>query len=70
MSTAPTSETAAHLHDAPAPHEHAWSTRSRHSTSDGLLLYVRCTGCDAHRVDLIIPGAVAPSALSRAFGGD
>ncbi|MFD6700848.1 MULTISPECIES: hypothetical protein [unclassified Microbacterium] len=55
------------LRPAPA-HEHAWRTRSRHRTSDGTLLYVRCVTCGAQRVDLHAADSAAPTALSRALG--
>lgn len=48
-----------------APHEHAWCTLSSHPTSEGLVLYVRCAGCGALRVD-VRGDAPVPSALSRA----
>ncbi|MFJ4166267.1 hypothetical protein ACIPY5_11985 [Microbacterium sp. NPDC089698] len=55
----------------PAPaHEHAWTTRSRHRTAEGTLLYVRCVTCGAQRVDLHAAGAAAPTALSRALAAD
>jgi len=46
-------------------HEHAWITVSRHATSEGVLRYVRCVSCDAHRVDVHAPGGAAPEAVSR-----
>ncbi|WP_251446087.1 MULTISPECIES: hypothetical protein [unclassified Microbacterium] len=48
-------------------HEHAWTTRSRHRTADGTLLYVQCLRCGAQRVDLQASGDAAPRALSRAL---
>ena len=55
--------------DQPRPagvrHEHAWITVSRHATSEGVLRYVRCVSCDAHRVDVHAPGGAAPEAVSR-----
>ena len=50
-------------------HEHSWTTDSRHPTSAGWVLYVRCTGCGAHRVDLEARTDAPPAALSRAVGG-
>ncbi|GAA3668324.1 hypothetical protein [Microbacterium marinilacus] len=47
-----------------APHEHAWLTESRHATSEGVVVYVRCAGCDVRRVDLHALGAPAPAAMS------
>ncbi|TPX01467.1 hypothetical protein FJ656_27505 [Schumannella luteola] len=46
------------------PHEHGWSTESAHSTSDGIVSYVRCASCGARRVDLAPRGVVAPAPLS------
>ncbi|MFD6444886.1 hypothetical protein ACFWEJ_07285, partial [Promicromonospora sp. NPDC060204] len=52
--TAAASTTDATTAGAPADsgHEHAWTTDSRHRTSAGYVLYVRCAACGAHRVDL------------------
>jgi len=50
-------------------HEHSWTTDSRHPTSAGHVLYVRCTGCGAHRVDLQARTDAPPAPLSRAVGG-
>ncbi|MFD7024788.1 hypothetical protein [Promicromonospora sukumoe] len=47
-------------------HEHSWTTDSRHPTSAGYVLYVRCTGCGAHRVDLQARTDAPPAPLSRA----
>ncbi|TKV60498.1 hypothetical protein FDO65_01965 [Nakamurella flava] len=33
-------------------HEHGWMIESRHSTSQGWVVYVRCAGCGARRVDV------------------
>lgn len=43
---------------------------SRHPTSEGVVLYVRCTGCSAHRVDLQTHSQTPPTALSRETTGD
>ncbi|MFI8523336.1 hypothetical protein ACIGB8_02755 [Promicromonospora sukumoe] len=51
-----------------AGHEHSWTTDSRHRTSAGHVLYVRCTGCGAHRVDLQARTDAPPAPLSRAVG--
>lgn len=51
------------------PHEHAWAVDSRHATSEGTVLYVRCVGCDAHRVDLQPHPHRPPLALTREAGG-
>ncbi len=45
-------------------HEHAWSVESSHATSIGQVLYVRCVGCGARRVDLGGAPFVPPTALS------
>lgn len=47
-------------------HEHAWLVESRHPTSEGIVLYVRCADCDARRVDLQQHAHTPPVALSRA----
>ncbi|WP_420114547.1 hypothetical protein [Pseudactinotalea sp.] len=62
-----------HVHAAePAPeareHEHAWVTASRHRTSHGDVLYVRCEGCGAHRVDVQTAPETPPSAISVEIG--
>ncbi|MFD2795838.1 hypothetical protein ACFS27_19915 [Promicromonospora vindobonensis] len=63
------------LHTLPAApistheaHEHAWTTESRHPTSAGYVLYVRCTACGTRRVDLQGSRTMPPAALSRAVG--
>ena len=61
------------LHTLPQPtetpslssHEHAWRIESQHPTSLGRVLYVRCLGCGAHRVDLQQRFDDPPAALSR-----
>ncbi|WP_433675765.1 hypothetical protein [Microbacterium gorillae] len=48
-------------------HEHGWVTESRHRTSEGVVVYVRCVDCDARRVDIApaMPVAhLAPVAIS------
>ena len=52
------------------PHEHAWIVDSRHPTIEGVVMYVRCTGCSAHRVDLQTHSQTPPTALSRETTGD
>lgn len=47
-------------------HEHGWATESAHRTSEGEVVYVRCVGCGARRVDLRSPYGVPPTAQSRA----
>lgn len=68
------------LHTPPLPlprsleaaHEHAWITESRHRTSEGTVLYVRCTDCPARRVDLkrtdTASASGVPAPLSRTVG--
>jgi hypothetical protein len=51
-----------------APHEHAWLVESRHPTSEGVVLYVRCTACGARRVDLQSHPHVPPTAMSAELG--
>lgn len=46
------------------PHEHAWVVDSRHPTSEGVVLYVRCVACGTHRVDLQAEPQRPPTALS------
>ena len=58
------------LHTLPIPrqtaaHEHAWVTSSRHPTSEGIVVYVRCAGCGTHRVDLQAHPLTPPAAISR-----
>lgn len=50
------------------PHEHAWSTESRHRTSAGCVLYVRCTACGLRRVDVQDDRYLPPAPLSRVVG--
>ncbi|WP_353649497.1 hypothetical protein ABLG96_00585 [Nakamurella sp. A5-74] len=50
-------------------HEHGWCTESSHRTLEGVIRYVRCTGCGARRIDLVAaPGAV-PAARSAIVPG-
>ncbi|ALX67446.1 hypothetical protein [Microbacterium sp. XT11] len=46
-------------------HEHAWLVESRHATSDGVVLYVRCAACGTRRVDIQAHPLAPPAALSR-----
>ncbi|CAH0222735.1 hypothetical protein SRABI76_02548 [Microbacterium oxydans] len=50
------------------PHEHAWLIESRHRTSEGTLLYVRCVDCGIRRLDSQTHPHRPPSALSREIG--
>ncbi|WP_350351536.1 hypothetical protein ABS642_20315 [Microbacterium sp. A8/3-1] len=60
------------LHTRPTPripqptatHEHAWLVESRHPTSEGIVLYVRCAECSVRRVDVQPHPQTPPSALS------
>lgn len=49
-------------------HDHGWHVESRHLTSEGLVLYVRCVGCGALRVDVQGNQGLPPAALSREIG--
>lgn len=59
------------LHTRPIPrqtasmHEHAWLVESRHPTSDGVVLYVRCDDCGVRRIDVQAHPQSPPTALSR-----
>ncbi|WP_275001502.1 hypothetical protein [Promicromonospora iranensis] len=57
-----------HTSSQEAAHEHAWATTSRHATSVGFVLYVRCTTCGDHRVDLQGHRETPPAPLSRVVG--
>jgi len=46
-------------------HEHGWSVESEHMTSEGFVLYVRCTECGVRRVDVQGSRQQPPEALSR-----
>ena len=50
--------------DSTPPCEHGWSVESRHTTSIGLVLYVRCLRCGVRRVDVQEHVQVVPHALS------
>ncbi|MFI9486659.1 hypothetical protein ACIG47_09735 [Promicromonospora sp. NPDC052451] len=51
------------------PHEHSWTTGSRHATSVGHVVYVRCATCGTHRVDLQHRTDAPPTPLTRTVGG-
>ncbi|NYI78094.1 hypothetical protein [Nocardioides panzhihuensis] len=53
---------------ADAAHEHGWLTESSHQTSEGRVLYVRCTRCGVRRVDLQPHPLLPPQSLSRDCG--
>lgn len=66
--------TALHTRPIPRPvspaeplHEHGWRVDSRHSSSEGVIVYVRCAECGAHRVDLQPHPDIPPAALSVAL---
>ncbi|GAB2475382.1 hypothetical protein GCM10027063_15260 [Promicromonospora xylanilytica] len=63
-----TSTDAAHEYEHEHEHEHAWTTESRHATSAGCVLYVRCATCGTRRVDLQGGLDTPPTPLSRAVG--
>lgn len=46
-------------------HEHAWLVDSRHPTSEGTVVYVRCGECGMQRVDLQAHPQSPPTAVSR-----
>ena len=52
------------VHPAADAHEHAWLVTSRHPTSEGVVVYVRCAHCGAHRVDMQPHPHLPPAALS------
>jgi len=45
--------------------EHGWQVESTHSTSSGLVVYVRCGECGTRRLDLQEHPLAVPRALSR-----
>ena len=50
-----------------AQHEHAWATESRHRTSEGYVVYVRCGTCQARRIDLQRRYDAPPTAQTKLF---
>jgi len=48
----------------PTTHEHAWLVESRHPTSEGVVLYVRCVECAIRRVDVQAHPHMPPAAVS------
>ncbi|MGB3373884.1 MAG: hypothetical protein WBA87_01920 [Microbacterium sp.] len=50
-------------------HEHAWVSESAHRTSVGDVVYVRCPGCGARRVDLRSTDGMPPAPQSRTVTG-
>ncbi len=63
------------LHTLPIPHptarthEHAWVADSRHPTSEGVVVYVRCVGCGTYRVDLETHPQRPATAISAEIAG-
>lgn len=55
-----------HAPPHPKPHAHAWRTESRHLTSEGWVLYVRCV-CGVRRVDRQGYAEAPPTALTTAI---
>jgi hypothetical protein len=45
-------------------HEHGWIVDSRHVTSEGTILYVKCAECQARRVDMQPRPSTPPHAVS------
>lgn len=56
------------VHPVTKTHEHAWLVESRHPTSEGVVLYVKCSGCGARRVDVQSHPNTPPEALSTELG--
>ncbi|MCE0510653.1 hypothetical protein V8Z69_08435 [Microbacterium aurugineum] len=52
-----------------ATHEHGWRVESRHPTSEGVVLYVRCADCGSRRVDLQAHPHTPPVGVSGELGG-
>jgi hypothetical protein len=50
-----------------AGHEHGWDTESRHPTSEGTVVYVRCVHCGVRRVDLQDHPLLPPRSLTQAI---
>lgn len=67
--TAPATANAATTHPARRSHEHGWLLESRHATSTGWVLYVRCGGCGRRRVDHQDRADQVPRALSEVVRG-
>jgi hypothetical protein len=56
------------IRPATQTHEHAWLMESRHPTSEGTVLYVRCDECGARRVYVQTHPHMPPLALSTELG--
>ncbi|MBL3686238.1 hypothetical protein D3248_04630 [Leucobacter zeae] len=50
-------------------HEHGWIAESRHRTSEGVCVYVRCADCGARRMDLQAHAGLPPVGRSIELGG-
>lgn len=50
--------------DSSVVHEHGWRLESRHATSLGSVLYVRCDECGVRRIDIQEYADRPPVALS------
>ncbi|MHA7177149.1 hypothetical protein ACX80D_10865 [Arthrobacter sp. Sr24] len=47
-------------------HQHLWEVESSHRTSQGRLLYMKCSDeCSARRVDLVVLLDTTPTPLSK-----
>ncbi len=53
-----------------AAHEHGWATLSRHATSEGFVVYVSCTVCGVHRVELTPFAALIATPLTSPIARD
>lgn len=54
----------------PAGHVHGWDVESAHMTSQGRLLYVKCSGCGARRVDLASYSDANQKPLCKVMGAE
>ncbi|WP_287903184.1 hypothetical protein [Arthrobacter sp.] len=49
-------------------HDHLWAIRSRHSTSEGVVLYERCADCGAWRIERVDGRFVLPEVVHAPRG--
>lgn len=70
MESVRNTESATRYADKTELHEHGWTTQSSHTTSDGVVVYVRCESCGTQRVDLLRRGGLLPAAMSRELSPD
>ncbi|WFR84595.1 hypothetical protein [Arthrobacter sp. Y-9] len=49
-------------------HDHLWAVRSRHSTSEGVVLYERCEDCGSWRIELLEDRFLLPETLHAPRG--